>query len=112
MRDEKASTCKFVITRYRQAMTWAVCLAAISVVTLGAISAEAGENGLPAGHIQLVDERRPGIDPDARRPGLKQDFPETARDRQRPGYRPGAFERRIPRDCLQDRRSAGSHGCR
>ena len=98
-----------------RATACSMCLAAIVVIGLGDVTVRADALDLPNGYIQLADERRPGVGSDARRPGLERAFPETERDRQRPGYRPGyrpgAFERRAPGDCLQDRRSS-SPGCR
>ena len=92
-----------------------LCLAAIVVIGLGDAAAEARGQDFSASHIELANERRPGLDADARRRGIDRAFPETERDRQRPGYRPGyrpgAFERHAPRDCPQDRRS-GSRRCR
>lgn len=103
------------LTRVGSPTMCSVCLAAIVVIGLGGADIFAGGPGFYANQMQLVDQRRPGGDSDARRPSLERAFPETARDRQRPGYRPGyrpgAFERRAPRDCLSGRRS-GSSDCK
>lgn len=115
MGDETGLVFRCKLMRCCRALACSICLAATAMVGPGDIGAEAKESRFSTGPIRLADDRRPGITSDARRPGLERGFPETERDRQRPGYRPGyrpgAFERRAPRDCLQDQRS-GSRQCR
>jgi hypothetical protein len=106
-------------TRSRKVRTaFGAAYSGICALTLGAaifMSAEYRMAQAETASIHRVDERRPGIAPGSRRPGLGQTMPETKRDQQRPGYRPGyrpgVFERHYSHDC-RNRAQPRSSNCR